>query len=284
MSLPLAIFLISVGLSFQFIRAAAASECVLEGDEAVRVTDIVDGDTLVLDDGREVRLTGIQAPKLPLGRSGFKTWPLAPAARDVLAEIAAGKRATLRYGGERIDRHGRVLAQVFAEQSDGKTLWAQEEMLKRGLARVYTFDDNRACSDALLEAERDARAAKRGIWANDFYAIRSASDIEGLAERIGRYELVEGKVVSSALVRDRLYINFGEDYREDFTVTVQGRNVKLFREEEPWASLVFGKAEDAEVSGLAGMRIRVRGWLDRYNGPEIEITHPEQIEVLGGAE
>ncbi|MHA1571451.1 MAG: thermonuclease family protein, partial [Alphaproteobacteria bacterium] len=41
------------------------------------VTAIVDGDTIVLDDDRQVRLVGIQAPKLPLGRPDFQPWPLA---------------------------------------------------------------------------------------------------------------------------------------------------------------------------------------------------------------
>ena len=49
----------------------------LTQDGSGRVASIVDGDTLILDDGREIRLVGIQAPKLPLGRRNFKTWPLA---------------------------------------------------------------------------------------------------------------------------------------------------------------------------------------------------------------
>ena len=46
-----------------------------------RVVDVVDGDTLFLDNGVQVRLVGIQAPKLPLGRRNFKTWPLAKDAK-----------------------------------------------------------------------------------------------------------------------------------------------------------------------------------------------------------
>lgn len=261
-----------------------AAECALEEDEsAARVIEIVDGDTLVLDDGREVRLTGIQAPKLPLGRPNFDTWPLAPEARAVLADRAMGNRAVLRYGGERMDRHGRVLAQVFISSGNGPQLWLQQEMLRRGLARVYTFDDNRACSDELLAAEREAREGERGIWANSFYDLRDAANVPELMELIGRFELVEGDVISAALVRDRLYLNFGDDYRQDFTVTVRERDVRLFKAVEPWASLL-AEANGDGISALAGMRIRVRGWLDRYNGPEMEATHPEQIEFLRDAE
>lgn len=261
------------------VLPAHASECLLEDDGKVaRVTEIVDGDTLLLDDGREVRLTGIQAPKLPLGRPDVEAWPLAQEARAALAQLAAGKQARLRYGGERSDRHGRTLAQVFVEQPEGESLWLQQQMLSRGLARVYTFDDNRACSEELFAEEREARAAKLGIWNDPFYEVRNPSDVGILEERLGRFELVQGRIVAAAIVRDRLYLNFGEDYRQDFTVTVQGRGVKLFKAEEPWASLLGGETDDA--SALAGRLVRVRGWLDRYNGPEIEVTHPEQIELL----
>lgn len=263
---------------------AAASECVLEEGEATFVvTNVIDGDTLVLEDGREVRLTGIQAPKLPLGRPNFEIWPFAEEARGAVMDLALGKRALLRFGGARMDRHKRVLAQVFVAREDGGLDWLQKEMLGRGLARVYTFSDNRACSEELLEAERVARGEALAIWANDFYAIRDAADVPTLLERVGRFELVEGRVVSAALVRGRLYLNFGDDYRKDFTVTVQERDVKLFRTEEPWAS-ILGGTEATDVSALAGRDVRVRGWLDRYNGPGMEATHPEQIEFADGAE
>lgn len=264
--------------------AAAASECLLEEEKTTSiVANVIDGDTLVLEDGREVRLTGIQAPKLPLGRPNFEAWPLAGEARDAVADLALGKPALLRFGGARRDRHMRVLAQVFVAREDGGFGWLQKEILERGLARVYTFSDNRTCSEELLEAERTARGERRGIWGDAFYDIRDAADVPILLERVGRFELVEGTVASAALVRGRLYLNFGDDYREDFTVTVQERDVKLFGTEEPWASLLGG-TEAEDVSAVAGKRVRVRGWLDRHNGPEMEATHPEQIEFIGGAE
>ncbi|OUX98035.1 MAG: hypothetical protein CBB86_03520 [Candidatus Endolissoclinum sp. TMED26] len=59
----------------------------------------VDGDTIVLSLGRQVRLVGIQAPKLPLGRPGFKAWPLADMARETLRKLTYGQSLTLYYGG-----------------------------------------------------------------------------------------------------------------------------------------------------------------------------------------
>ncbi|MBO6669035.1 thermonuclease family protein [Parvibaculum sp.] len=277
---PLVLILTFLVLSsFQFAEGARAAECRLEDDEqSSRVIEIVDGDTLLLEDGREVRLTGIQAPKLPLGRPNFQAWPLAVEARKALSDLALDKTVMLRFGGTRSDRHGRVLAQVFVKDADAENLWLQREMLRSGLARVYTFNDNRACSDELLSAEREARGAGRGIWVDPFYDIRDASNPNGLMERIGSFELVEGEIVSATQVRGRLYINFGEDYRNDFTVTVRERDVKLLAAEEPWTSLLDDSTGRKDLAALSGKLVRVRGWLDRYNGPEIEISHPEQIE------
>ena len=65
-----------------------------DGGTAV-VTGIVDGDTVLLADGREVRLVGIQAPKLPLGRKNFRKWPLADRARSALETLTLGSTVFL---------------------------------------------------------------------------------------------------------------------------------------------------------------------------------------------
>ncbi|WP_200343911.1 thermonuclease family protein [Rhodovibrio sodomensis] len=71
----------------------------LDVGERRRVTEIVDGDTLFLSDGREVRLVGLQAPKLPLGRPDFEPWPLSDAAKAALSRLVLGRTVTLAYPG-----------------------------------------------------------------------------------------------------------------------------------------------------------------------------------------
>ncbi len=228
-----------------------------DGGTAVAVA-VVDGDTLVLADGREVRLVGIQAPKLPLGRPGFRAWPLAEEAKAALARLALGKRLALGYGGRRTDRHGRALAHLH----DPEGRWIQGALLEAGMARVYSFRDNRALVASMLAAERKARVARAGIWGHPFYRVRRT---DGLARDIGSFQIVRGRVLDAARVRKRLYLNFGEDWRSDFTVTISARDGKLF-ETDPLL--------------LEGRQIQVRGWVKSYNGPMIEVSHPEQIEVV----
>ena len=231
-----------------------------------KVVEVVDGDTVVLETpirgAREVRLVGLQAPKLPLGRKGFKKWPLADESKRALEDLVLGRRVTLGHGGRSMDRHGRLLAHL-TRTDDG--LWVQGEMLSKGMARVYTFADNRARVPDMLARERRARADRRGIWNHPYYALRDPRDLD---RRLGTFQVVEGTVRNAAEVRGTVYLNFGRDWRTDFTVMLRPKVARLFIKQ-----------------GLAplswnGRTIRVRGWLKKRNGPMIEATHPEQVELL----
>jgi hypothetical protein len=138
------------------------------------------------------------------------------------------------------------------------------------MARVYSFPDNRAVVAELLAAEGSARAHGLGIWAHPFYRVRAP---EQLADAVDTFQLVEGRVVDAARVGGLGYLNCGTDGREDFTATVAPRDRKLFERE----GTVLGVQP---VDGLAGRRLRVRGWIKSFNGPMIEVTHPEQLEWL----
>lgn len=244
---------------------AAACEGLRDGPRGT-VTAVTDGDTVILDNGLVVRLIGMQAPKLPLGRDGFEAWPMADAAQAALADLVMGKAVTLRYGGEKVDRHGRALGQLFIDVHPA--LWVQQEMVATGLARVYSFPDNRACLTELLAAETHARAMKLGIWRDPYYTVRRADRPEALASRAGHYELIEGRVVLADTVGRRIFLNFGRHWKEDFTAVIEESAVRM-----------FGDAGFDPLM-LQGALVRVRGWVDNRDGPRIEVTHPEQIEVL----
>jgi len=239
-----------------------------DASRAFDVIEVVDGDTIVLDDRSEVRMVGIQAPKLPLGRRNFPEWPLAKEARDAAVDIASRRDVVLWSGGSDEDRHGRRLAHTYVRDGQGGTIWFQGEMLRRGLARVYTFPDNRACVTDLLAREAAARDEGLGMWALDTYRIVNAQELERLNAREGSYELIEGRVREAKLINGRAYLNFGANYRDDFTVTISPKDMKLFRD------------AGIDPTDYEGRVVRARGWVRLFNGPSIDATHPEQIEVL----
>lgn len=239
---------------------------ILNSAGSADVVRVVDGDTVVLSDRREVRLVGIQAPKLALGRPGFKSWPLSEIAKRELEAIGLDRGASLYTATTAVDRHGRTLAHMVVDGTDGTpSVWAQQHMLENGLARVYTFADNRALAEPLLAFEAVAREARLGIWANDFYAVRNVNNV---GHDIDTFQLVEGLVMNAAKVGKRIYLNFGPVWRTDFTVLLSAGALKMF--------------EQGGIDPLTwrGKWLRVRGWVKERNGPLIDVDHPERIEIV----
>jgi micrococcal nuclease len=259
------------------IRTAALAACVampmnvlgceglVDGPQGV-VTSVTDGDTLLLDNGLVVRLIGIQAPLLPRGSDDFVAWPLAAEARSALERLVLGQQVRVRHGGAKTDRHGRTLGQLFVMAEP--ELWVQQQLVSNGLARVYSFPDNRACVGELLAAEGRARLNRLGIWADPYYSVRRADRPLELAGHSGRYELVEGRVLLAGTAQGRVYLNFGRTWKEDVTAVIDRAALSLFT------------AEELDPLKLEGALVRIRGWVDEHDGPRIEVTHPEQIEVL----
>lgn len=246
--------------------AQAGSKPLTPG-EIGKVTEIVDGDTLFLDSGLKVRLSATQAPKLPLGRKGFKAWPLGGAAKKALIDLTYGKTVRLYYGGQERDRYDRALAQVFLWDGDEPGLWIQEEMVRLGMARAYTWPDTWQDSKRLYAAERKARKNNRGIWRDDFYAIRSPEP-NSLAQDVDSFQIVEGIITGTARVRDKIFLNFGADYKTDFTVCIERTNLGRFEK------------QGIDPLELEGAKVRVRGWIELENGPAIWLDHPERLEIL----
>lgn len=232
------------------------------------VRSVLDGDTLYLEDGLKVRLAAIQAPKLPLGRKGFEAWPLGEESKAALTELTKGRSLQLYYGGEKRDRYDRALAQSYTLKDDGeRDIWLQEEMVRLGMARVYTWPDTYQDSKRLYAAEITARDAKRGIWGHEYYRIRSPEP-NALAQDIDSYQIIQGIVTSAADVRGQVYLNFGADYKTDFTIAIAKRDRKRF------------EAAEIDPLKLEGATVRVRGWVELSNGPMIWLDHPERLEVL----
>jgi len=247
-----------------------AAACDLPAGETATVASIIDGETLALTDGREVRLLGVKAPSAPLGWKGEDPWPFVAESKAALDRLASGATIELRFEARREDRHGHLLAQAFLAR-DGKQIWLQEELVARGFVRVYSLADTRACVPALLAAEEEARDARRGLWRSWAYRMQDAGNPKRLGRLTHTYQLVEGTVHAIGEGRKLIYVNFAEDWHNDFTATIERKSLARF------------EAAGLDLEALPGTRIRVRGFIEWWNGPMIAATHPEQIELLGPA-
>jgi endonuclease YncB( thermonuclease family) len=249
---PIAVMLIC-GLAVAADAPAWSAGCAFEPQGEGRVAAVIDARTLRLDDGREVRLAGI------VSLTPDKT-------RAALSAIAGGHDVTLRGENDAPDRYGRQTAFVFPADAAATV---QGELLRRGEALVSTEVTNKDCAAELAAAEAEARQAKRGIWA-DPAAIKNAESPGDILAGIGRFTVVEGKVLSVRQAGATTYLNFGRNWTRDFAVTISRRMIPAF------------EAAGLSPKSLENRRIRVRGHVEARRGPRIEVLRVGQIEVLGG--
>ena len=215
---------------------------------------LADG-TLALANGAELVLIGLD---VGLG--------LAPATKALLREMRSLQetRGPWRVEAAARDRYSRLSGRV--ETADGE--WIQERLLRLGLARFAGGVAGRRDRTVLLEAEQAARAAGRGVWRNPRYAMRQAEDPDAI---YNGFQIVEGRVRAVGRGDGVVFLNFGEDWRQDFTA---GITTRLAPEDLPTAE---GGAP-LSLYDLEGRLIRVRGMVRRYNGPYMEIAGADQIE------
>jgi len=212
---PVAAVLSGCGRRETDTRAEAAAPLTPLGE--ARVAAVPDAATLVLDTGLEVRLAALEPPRRAQGRLAAE--PFYEEARAALEALTLGRAVRLEIpeGQPERDRWARAPARVVLTggDSDLGDVAVNREMVARGLARVRPEYETDAEARALLALEAAARAAERGLWASPFFAVRPAEAVT--LSSAGSFQIVEGVVVEAAAVRRWLYLNFGPDWRTDFT-------------------------------------------------------------------
>lgn len=249
------------------VFAQDAAPCVgLEPGPAHSVTRVIDGETLALDDGRELRLIGALAPRALDVDAEAGAWAPENETRSELQSLVLGKSVELHFGGDRLDRYGRLLAQAFLVDGDQRR-WVQGHLLAQGFARAYAIAGNRACAVELMAAERPAREARRGLWNEAAYQVREAS--RDLLSYRSTFQVVEGKVVRAAIARGTIHLNFARNWRQAFSLSLRNAD-----------RLVLGP-HARDPKGLEGAQVRVRGWIEARRGaPMIDLSVTGLIEFI----
>ncbi|MGP6432296.1 thermonuclease family protein [Pseudomonas paraglycinae] len=202
------------------------------GLDSATVQRVVDGDTLRLIDGRNVRMIGLNTPEL--GKQGRSDEPFAVAARKRLEALVAESdgRVGLRLGVESRDRYGRTLAHVFSAR--GENLEAQ--MLADGLGFQVAVAPNVDLVDCQQAAERRARKAGLGLWKHS--PVLKAEQIE----RSG-FALVSGRVSKVQRNRGGIWI----ELQDKLVLRV--------------APNLLHRFDGASLQALKGKQIEARGWV-----------------------
>jgi endonuclease YncB( thermonuclease family) len=214
------------------------------------VKTVYDGDTVVLEDGRKIRLLGINTPEVQhkdkLADAGGED------ARAWLTNKLQHARVRLEFDSEKTDKYKRTLAHLFSDKKEHINL----SLVKAGLATVSIYPPNLLYVKELLAAERKAEQDKLGIWQRPQYAAIPVGNLTE-AGHPGWSRLV-GKVVTIHNTRKSIYLVFSERFEA--------------RIERKWQSLF------PDVNDYLGKTVEVRGWLNKNrNHFSLLIRHPAAI-------
>ena len=215
---------------------------------------VIDGDTLVLADGRHVRFIGINA--MELGHDGNPEQAYAAAARDRLKQLIAAGDGKLRLsiGSETYDEHGRSLAYLFAGTQD-----LGLELIREGLAVVVAVPPDLAHLPCYQDAEAQARNHQLGIWSQASPLVTDAAHAE---LRPGAFPIVRDTV--TGVVRSSAGVKL-----------MVGGRLRVWIAAADLARFAANPAE------LKGRRVLVRGWLREYRGdPELDVHAPAALLAL----
>jgi len=203
--------------------------------ELVQVAGVHDGDSVRLADGRRVRLIGINAPEL--AREGRPAEPLANAAREELKKQLVQREVLLVQDQERHDHYGRTLGHLFT--LEGRSLEAA--LLRQGLGFHIAIPPNMTLASCLSEAEGAARAASRGVWAEDQWP---ALETSGLTLQDTGFQRIRGTITD---------------------VSRGGGSVWL-ELDGPLVLKVPDSVWSSSPALAPGQRIEVRGWVASRSG------------------
>lgn len=243
--------------------AAAADACGSPAGAPVWAERAARGDEIVLVDGRRLRLAGVEAPRVPLtarGETAARAAAETRAAREALAERVEGREIAVTEIGT--DRHGRRLGHLYDTETGQ---WIEEDLVAAGRLRVLPGRSSAPCDARLLAAEARARAARLGLWGNPVFAVIPAR-AEDLAARVGERVVTEGRVRSVGRSTGRIWLNFGDDFRRDFAVVMDDKDLGRFR------------AAGFDALAATGWTVRVRGVVVFHDGPRIAVGTPASIE------
>jgi micrococcal nuclease len=140
------------------VGAALAADGAPAGSERAQVIRVIDGDTLVVADGRTVRLLGIDTPETH-NPSLRGPQPFGDTATLRLSALVQDRTVILERDATDTDHYGRTLRHVWV----GRALVA-ELLAREGLGHALAIPPDTRHAERIRAAQAAAKAAGRGIW------------------------------------------------------------------------------------------------------------------------
>lgn len=228
----------------------------------IKVIDVIDGDTVRLSNGKLLRYVGIDTAEVRQKVNGkfiYNPQPFSLEAKEYNRKLVEGKPVRIEFDITKTDRYGRLLGYCYVDDT-----FVNAKLIEQGYAVLYTFPPNIKYTDLFADLQRKARNQRKGIWAS-YQVIDQAQ----AADHIGQIRTVQGKVVNTYQSPKVTYLNFGNDYKTDFTIVIFKNSLAQFH-----------KKNIDPANFYRNKTVQVTGRIKSYNGPEIIVNTPAEIEVL----
>ena len=224
--------------------------------QRVKIKNVIDGDTVRLQDNRLVRFIGINTPEID--HETGQSEPFAEKAREFLQAVIDKQQGSiqLQYDSENEDRHGRLLAHVFT--LDGRNI--QALMIAEGLGVWITVPPNLLYLECYRHNERKARQQRSGVWGAQFLTPRETAS---LTRQDRGFQWMRGKLTRIGHGKKYLWLNFGEN------VAARVRKDDLYY------------FQDKTFATLKNKTVVMKGWLFPYKKQLVMgLRHPASMEIV----
>jgi endonuclease YncB( thermonuclease family) len=233
------------------------SQASVADRSTVVVAKVIDGDTVILNDKRHIRLIGINTPET--AKKGRPGQPLANLAKQRLQALINAGNIVLTAGKQKRDHHGRMLA--YLETDNAGKIDIQAQLLSEGLAWLVAIPPNISRLKVYSQSQAQAKKHQRGIWASSYFQPREASNL-GKLDR--GFLQVRGKIKNIGRSRKFIYLNFSQR----FSVRIS----------HPHWNKYFPKSPEI----FNNKTVIVSGWISKQRNDKLgmKIGHPAMIEVM----
>jgi micrococcal nuclease len=226
------------------------------------VRHVIDGDTVELSNGDMVRYIGIDTPEMRERKGSewiYNPMPYAEKAKEFNKILVEGKSVRLEYDVQKKDKYNRILAYVYTGDK-----MVNAEIVREGLAMIYTYPPNVRYVEKFLEAQKEARDNKKGLWLgleeNKISALEAKNNI-------GKIRIVESEVISTYLTEKILILKCKNNFK-----------IVLYKNNIPPDMKDMARSPNKYFKGKT---VRVYGIIKKYKGyPEIVVHDMSQLEIL----
>lgn len=241
-------------MHYSDIKHADATELTLQQDYSFyTVQKVYDGDTVLLSDGRKIRLLGITTPEIEHSDKAVQAG--GEEAKQWLMQRLLNTRVRLEFDQEKHDKYQRYLAHLFTEQGEHINL----QLVRRGYASINIYPPNLIYVTELLKAEQAAEAERQGIWSYPEYIPKYGGEINKKNKQ--GWQRIVGRVLRIKRTAKSNYIKLSDN----FDLRIKKAHLQYFN----------------TLESLKGKKIEVRGWVKQYkNGYSMLVRHPAAIKIV----